>query len=144
MFLVSPLWDSKAQLVMFVPQKSIPSAVVYYYCAWYNFLRNRQKNDNLISRSLNWPLKIQTNKFVAPFWLSRGSWIPISTINKINNNLIDGKYHQMAFWSDLANLEDSACTVQMLLFLPILSSCSEISRNHNILGYTHIRGVHLT
>ena len=24
---------------MSVPQKSIPSAVVYYYCAWYTFLR---------------------------------------------------------------------------------------------------------
>ena len=27
---------------MSVPQKSIPSAVVYYYCAWYTFLRNRR------------------------------------------------------------------------------------------------------
>ena len=31
-----------AHTVSNIPQKSIPSAVVYYYCPWYTFLRNRR------------------------------------------------------------------------------------------------------
>ena len=42
--------------VTFVSQKSIPSAVVYYYCAWYTFLRNRRYmyklHDSNVQRTL--------------------------------------------------------------------------------------------
>ena len=31
----------KATVLTSVPQKNVPSVVVYYYCAWYVFLRDR-------------------------------------------------------------------------------------------------------
>ena len=44
--------------IMSVPQKRIPSAVVYYYCTWYPFLRNRRYTHipilKLVPRPLYW------------------------------------------------------------------------------------------
>ena len=76
-------------------------------------------------------------------------------IGKINNNWIDAKYHQMAFrlarwccsqvyfgesWSSKsdANVEDSDCTVWMLLFFSIVKPCqgSGTKEDFKILGCT--------
>ena len=35
-----------------VSKKSIPSAVVYYYCAWYTFFCNRHYNELVISQNI--------------------------------------------------------------------------------------------
>ena len=51
-----------SQVESLVTKKNVPSAVVYYFCAWYIFLRNRHYN---ILRSINCGLGFLVSFFLG-------------------------------------------------------------------------------